>query len=151
MYSISASLPVGILLAQKSPDLWTVQPTTTVFDAIKLMADKNIGSVLVLDEGNVVGIFTERDYTRKMVLMGRSSKETRVSEVLNSNVITVTAVDSIELCMKLMVEKKVRHLPIMDKGSVIGLVSIGDLVHCIISMQNNTIAQMEQYIAGLPG
>ena len=108
---------------------------STVFDAIKLMAEKNIGALLVLSRDRLVGIFTERDYTRKMALMGKTSKDTRVREVLSGNVICVPPGDSVEECMRLMTEHRVRHLPVVEGGKVLGIVSIGDLVNWIISAQ----------------
>ena len=140
--------PISTLLHHKSAALWSVAPEATVFEAIKLMAEKNIGSLLVLSGDKLVGVFTERDYTRKVALQGKTSKDTRVREVISSEVVTVTPQHSIEDCMKLMTEKRVRHLPILEGGKVVGLVSIGDLVNWIISAQNAAIAQMEQYIAG---
>lgn len=140
--------PISTLLHDKTAALWSIAPEATVFDAIKLMADKNIGSLLVMSGGKLLGVFTERDYTRKIALQGKSSKETRVLEIISSQVVSVTPHHSVEDCMKLMTEKRVRHLPILEGGKVVGLVSIGDLVNWIISAQNATIAQMEQYIAG---
>jgi len=140
--------PVSTLLHHKTAELWSIATEATVFEAIKLMADKNIGSLLVLSGGKLVGVFTERDYTRKIALQGKTSKDTRVREIVSSQVVSVTPQHSIEDCMKLMTEKRVRHLPVMDGDKVIGLVSIGDLVNWIISTQNAAIAQMEQYIAG---
>jgi CBS domain-containing protein len=128
--------------------LWSIPPETTVYEAIRLMAEKNIGALPVLSDGRLVGLFTERDYARKIVLQGKSSKETRVREIFTGVVITVKPQDSVEDCMKLMTEHRVRHLPVVDKGNVIGIVSIGDLVNWTISTQAAQIAQMEQYIAG---
>jgi CBS domain-containing protein len=136
------------LLHHKSPALWSIPPDATVFDAIKLMADKNIGALLVLSDGKLVGLFTERDYARKIALQGKSSKETRVREIFTGVVITVKPDDLVEDCMKLMTEHRVRHLPVVDKGTVVGIVSIGDLVNWTISAQDAAITQMEQYIAG---
>jgi CBS domain-containing protein len=112
------------------------------------MAEKNIGALLVLSDGKLVGLFTERDYARKIVLQGKSSKETRVREIFTGVVITVKPQDSVEDCMKFMTEHRVRHLPVVDKENVVGIVSIGDLVNWTISAQDAQIAQMEQYIAG---
>ena len=112
------------------------------------MAEKNIGSLLVMSGGKLAGVFTERDYSRKIALQGKSSKDTRVREIVSSQVVSVTPHHSIEDCMKLMTENRVRHLPVMEGEKVVGLVSIGDLVNWIISAQNAAIAQMEQYIAG---
>jgi CBS domain-containing protein len=145
---MTSSVPISSLLHNKNSALWSVPPDATVFEAIKLMAEKNIGALPVLSEGRLVGLFTERDYARKIVLQGKSSKETRVREIFTGVVITVKPQDSIEDCMKLMTEHRVRHLPVVDKENVVGIVSIGDLVNWTISAQDAQIAQMEQYIAG---
>jgi CBS domain-containing protein len=139
----------SVLFHKKNPALWSISPDRTVFDAIKLMAEKNIGALLVLAaDGRLAGVFTERDYSRKIALQGKSSKETLVSEVMVSNLITVTAEDTVEDCMRLMTENRCRHLPVVEGTKIVGIVSIGDLVNWIISTQNATIEQMEQYIAG---
>ena len=140
--------PISTLLHQKTAVLWSIGPEATVFDAIKLMAEKNIGSLLVMSAGRLQGVFTERDYTRKIALQGKTSKDTRVRDVVSRQVVSVTPQHSVEDCMKLMTEKRVRHLPVLEGDKVVGLVSIGDLVNWIISAQNAAIAQMEQYIAG---
>jgi CBS domain-containing protein len=145
---MKSSVPISSLLHHKGPALWFIPPDATVFDAIKLMADKNIGSLLVLSDGKLMGLFTERDYARKIVLHGKSSKETRVREIFTGVTITVKPDDSVEDCMKLMTEHRVRHLPVLDGQKVVGIVSIGDLVNWTISAQDAQIAQMEQYIAG---
>lgn len=142
------SVPISSLLHHKGPAMWSIPPEATVFEAIKLMADKNIGALLVMSDGKLVGLFSERDYARKIALHGKSSKETRVREIFTGVVITVKPHDSVEDCMKLMTEHRVRHLPVVDKGNVTGIVSIGDLVNWTISAQDAQIAQMEQYIAG---
>lgn len=139
---------VSALLQSKRPILHSVTPETTVFDAIKLMAHKNIGAVLVMAGEKLLGILTERDYTRKVALQGKSSKETWVRDILSSSVITVTNQDSVDDCMRLMTENRIRHLPVVEDGKVIGIISIGDLVNWIISTQSATIEQMEQYISG---
>jgi CBS domain-containing protein len=136
------------LLHHKPAALWSIEPEATVFEAIKLMAEKNIGSLLVMSGGRLAGVFTERDYSRKIALQGKSSKDTRLRQIISSQIVSVTPQHSIEDCMKLMTENRVRHLPVMEGEKVVGLVSIGDLVNWIISAQNATIAQMEQYIAG---
>ena len=125
-----------------------IAPEATVFEAIKLMADKNIGALLVMSGGQLHGIFTERDYTRNVALQGKSSKETRVHEIVTQKILTVKQDDTVEECMRLMTEKRVRHLPVVEGTKVVGIVSIGDLVNWIISTQNAAIEQMEQYIAG---
>ena len=145
---MKSSVPISSLLHHKSSVLWSIPPETTVFEAIKLMAEKNIGALLVLSDGRLVGLFTERDYARKIVLQGKSSKETRVREIFTGVVITVKPHDSVEDCMKLMTEHRVRHLPVVEGEKVVGLVSIGDLVNWIISTQSAQIDQMAQYISG---
>jgi len=140
--------PISTLLHHKTAALWSIAPDATVFEAIKLMADKNIGSLLVMSGDRLVGVFTERDYTRKIALQGKSSKDTRVREIISRQIVSATPHHSVEDCMKLMTENRVRHLPVLEGDKVIGLVSIGDLVNWIISAQNAAIAQMEQYIAG---
>ncbi len=145
---MTTSYPISSLLHQKTSALWSVTPDTTVFDAIRLMAEKNIGALPVLTGERLIGIFTERDYTRKVALMGKTSKETHVREVIAREILTVTPDDSVEDCMRLMTENRVRHLPVIEGMNVVGIVSIGDLVNWIISTQNAAIEQMEQYIAG---
>lgn len=141
--------PISSVLHQKSSAVWTVSPEVTVYDAIKLMADKNVGALVVQGkDGRLAGVISERDYTRKIALQGKSSKETRVHEIVSANVITVTADDTVEDCMRLMTENRVRHLPVVEGPRIVGIVSIGDLVNWIISTQDATIEQMERYIAG---
>jgi CBS domain-containing protein len=119
-------------------------------DAIQLMADKNIGALLVTKGDNLIGIISERDYTRKVVLKGRASKDTPVRDILSGHVIHVSPDHSVDECLKLMTEHRVRHLPVLEGGKVIGVVSIGDLVNWIISAQSSTIQQLETYITGYP-
>ena len=145
---MKTAYPISSLLHQKTSAVWSVTPETTVFDAIKLMAEKNVGALPVLSGGSLVGIFTERDYTRKVALQGKSSKDTRVREIIAPKIVTVTADDSVEDCMRLMTENRVRHLPVVEGANIVGIISIGDLVNWIISTQNAAIEQMEQYIAG---
>ena len=145
---MTTRVPISSLLHHKGPALWSVSPETTVFDALKMMADRNIGALPVMSDKKLAGLFTERDYARKIVLRGKSSRETLVREIVSSSVPTATPEDSVEDCMKRMTEKRVRHLPVIEHGEVVGIVSIGDLVNWIISAQDAAIAQMEQYIAG---
>jgi len=145
---MKTSHPISSLLHGKSTALWSVTPEATVFEAIQLMAQKNIGALLVQAGGRLHGIFTERDYTRKVALQGKTSKETRVREILTASVLTVALDDTVEDCMRLMTENRVRHLPVLQGDKVVGIVSIGDLVNWIISTQNAEIEQLEQYIAG---
>jgi CBS domain-containing protein len=145
---MKTSYPISSILHEKISALWTVAPEATVFEAIKLMADKNIGALLVMSGGQLHGIFTERDYTRNVALQGKTSKETRVREIVTQKILTVKQDDTVEECMRLMTENRVRHLPVVEGAKVVGIVSIGDLVNWIISTQNAAIEQMEQYIAG---
>jgi len=145
---MKTTFPISSVLFQKSSALWTIAPEATVFEAIKLMSEKNIGALLVMSGSGLAGVFTERDYTRKVALHGKNSKETRVWEIVPKEIISVTPDDSVEDCMKLMTEKRVRHLPVVEGANVVGIISIGDLVNWIISAQNFAIEQMEQYIAG---
>ncbi|HZV36190.1 MAG TPA: CBS domain-containing protein [Verrucomicrobiae bacterium] len=139
---------IDSLLNEKCSTLWSISPAATVFDAIRLMADKNIGALLVMDGERLVGMVSERDYTRKVILKGKSSKTTPVREIISSPVISVDPHSSVEECMKLMTEHRIRHLPVLDGDRVVGIVSIGDLVNWIISAQHVAIAQMEDYISG---
>jgi CBS domain-containing protein len=137
-----------ILRTKRDKSVLTIAPSATVYDAVKLMAEKNVGALLVLEGGSVVGVITERDYARKVVLMARSSKETPVREIMTSPVMYVSPERTSEECMALMTENRFRHLPVMDKGKLVGLVSIGDLVKDVISEQKFIIEQLEHYIAG---
>jgi len=136
-----------ILKSKSNQSVHTIAPTASVFDAVKLMAEKNIGAVLVGEGGKVAGIFTERDYARKIVLMSKSSKDTPVRECMTAQVMFVRPEQTSEECMALMTENRLRHLPVMDQGKLLGLVSIGDLVKDVISEQKFMIEQLEQYIA----
>jgi CBS domain-containing protein len=122
-----------------------------VFDAITLMAEKNIGALLVVQDGKLVGIMSERDYTRKVALRGKVSKQTSVKEILSGQVISITPTHTIEDCLRLMTEHRVRHLPVLDGDKILGIISIGDLVNWIISAQTATIQQLQAYISGVPG
>lgn len=133
------------MLAGK-PDVYTVTPDDTVFAALRLMAEKNIGAVLVTSEGAVQGILSERDYARKMVLHGKSSHDTTVREVMTTQVISVGPNWSSEQCMQLMTDKHIRHLPVMDGGQLIGVISIGDVVRAVLQGQQYTISTLESYI-----
>ncbi len=135
------------ILAHKSPQLWSIPPDATVFEAIQLMAGQNIGAVLVMQGESLLGVVSERDYTRKIVLKGKSSRDTRVSEILTEPLV-VRRSDTVEDCMKLMTSHRVRHLPVVDAERVVGMVSIGDLVNWIIRAQDATISQLEGYISG---
>ncbi|HEX4585338.1 MAG TPA: CBS domain-containing protein [Burkholderiaceae bacterium] len=142
----------ALVLASKADrTVYSITPEASVFDALKLMAEKNLGALLVIKEGQLVGIFTERDYARKIILMARSSKETPVRDVMASPVMYVSPDRTSEECMALMTEHRLRHLPVIDGGRLIGLISIGDLVKDVISEQKFIIQQLERYIAGEHG
>jgi CBS domain-containing protein len=145
-------IPTGTIseiLSHKGSMVLTVPPEATVFEAIQKMAEKNIGALLVTDKEKLVGIISERDYTRKVALKGKSSKELKVREIV-SNPVTVTPKHTIEDCMRLMTEHRVRHLPVLEGEKIVGVVSIGDLVNWIISAQSTAIKQLETYISGYP-
>jgi CBS domain-containing protein len=139
---------VSVVLAQKGSAVWSIAPSSTVFDAIHVMAEKNVGALPVLENGRLVGIISERDYTRKVILKGKSSKETLVREIMTKDLVTAHPGDSVGECMAVMTEKRVRHLPVIEGGKMVGLVSIGDLVRRIISAQTATIENLESYITG---
>jgi CBS domain-containing protein len=140
-----------LLKSKHHQTVYTIASTASVFDAVKLMAEKNIGALLVTEGMGVAGIVTERDYARKVILMARSSKETAVREIMTSAVMYVRPDQTTEECMALMTENRLRHLPVMQSGKLIGLVSIGDLVKDIISEQKFIIQQLEHYITGERG
>jgi len=137
-----------ILQSKPSMTVHSVTSTSSMYDAIKLMAEKNIGAVLVIDGGTVKGIVSERDYARKIVLTGRASRETPVGDVMSSPVISVKPETNTEECMAMMTGRRLRHLPVMDGGQLVGMVSIGDLVKDIISEQTYMIEQLQDYISG---
>ncbi|HNS00939.1 MAG TPA: CBS domain-containing protein [Anaerolineae bacterium] len=142
-------MTVSDLLREKGTAVWAVRPDATVFEALELMAEKNIGAVLVLDDGRLVGIMSERDYARRVILMGKSSRETAVSEIMTARVLCVRVRQTVAECMALMTEKRVRHLPVLDDaGHLAGLVSIGDVVKAVIAQQEFTITNLERYITG---
>lgn len=142
-------LRVKYLLANKESgnQVWSIDCEEPVLEAIQIMADKHVGALPVLRNGDLVGMVSERDYARKVILMGRSSAETPVWQIMSSPVITVSAEDSVHHCMQLVTEKRIRHLPVIEKGRLIGVVSIGDLVKAVIEEQQHTISELERYIA----
>jgi CBS domain-containing protein len=142
------SIVAHILTSKSDHSVYTIAPAASVFDAVKLMADKSIGALVVVDDENIVGMITERDYARAIVLMARSSKTTAVREIMTARVMYVLPDQTSEQCMALMTEHRLRHLPVVDKGKLVGLISIGDLVKDVISEQNFTIQQLQHYITG---
>ena len=139
---------VADILEFKGYEVWSVGPDATVLEALKVMADKEVGAVLVQDGDALLGILTERDYARKVVLAGRSSRESPVRDVMTTDVVCVTPDRSVEDCMGLMTDERLRHLPVVDRGTLIGIVSIGDLVKAVIDDREVTIAYLQSYIAG---
>jgi CBS domain-containing protein len=139
---------VSWILAQKSTTVWTIRPDAKVYDAIKMMADKNVGALPVVQNDKLAGIISERDYTRKVILQGRSSKETRVSEIMSTNLVVTHPNESLTGCMRVMTEKRIRHLPVVEDGKLVGMLSIGDALKWVISAQTATIEHLEQYISG---
>jgi CBS domain-containing protein len=137
-----------ILKSKPDQTVHSIAPDVSVYDALRLMADKNIGALLVMEQGRIVGILSERDYARKVVLMDRSSKQTAVRDIMTSSVMSARPDHSNEECMALMTDNRLRHLPVIDNGRLLGLVSIGDLVKDIISEQQFTIEQLQHYIQG---
>lgn len=147
-FNMNPNGTIDALLNLKGHDVWSVAPDQTVFEAIRLMAEKNLGAVLVMENGHLVGMLSERDYTRKIAIKGKTSKETYVREIMSTNLITITSSNTVEDCMRLMNDRRVRHLPVVDDGRVVGVLSIGNLVNWIISAQNAAIGHLEDYISG---
>ena len=136
------------ILDVKGRDVWCIGPEASVFEALKLMAEKEVGALVVLDGGNLAGIISERDYARKIVLLGRASPTTQVKEIMTTDVVCVDPEQSVDECMALVTEKRTRHLPALKDGKLVGLISIGDLVKSIITEQQFIIEQLERYIKG---
>jgi CBS domain-containing protein len=139
---------VNSLLTHKGSQIWSIGPTATVFEAIALMAEKNIGALPVLAGEKLVGILTERDYTRKVILKGKSSKQTAIEDIMTGALVVASPNDSVTGCMKIMLERRLRHLPVTEGEKLIGIISMGDLVRWVISAQAATIDQLESYVTG---
>ena len=137
---------VRLVLKQKDQNIWSVSPDACVYDAIEIMADKYVGALMVMSEGELIGVVSERDYARKVILQGKSSKETQVKEIMTSPAIFVTPEQTVEDGMRIMTDKHIRHLPVVEDGILMGVVSIGDLVKWMISAQQQTISQLHSYI-----
>jgi len=142
---------ISEILHSKGKNVWTVSPETTVYSALEVMAAKNIGALCVTEGSRLVGILSERDYTRKIVLKGKSSRTALVREIISDHVVSVSPDSTIEECLHLMTDNRIRHLPVLEDGKLTGLISIGDLVNYIISSQRSTIEQLQTYISGVPG
>lgn len=136
------------ILHNKSGEILTTRPEDSVYEAIRLMGEKNVGALVAMDNGEVVGVLSERDYSRKVVLQGRTSRDTKVGEIISTPAITVRSRDGIEKCMQLMTGNRIRHLPVVDDGRLVGVVSMGDLVSWVMQSQRHTIEQLQGYIAG---
>ena len=141
-------LRVKHLLARKGHDVWSVDVDEPVLQAMQIMADRHVGALPVLRNDALVGVISERDYARKVILMGRSSAETPVWQIMTSPVVTVTPDDSVKECMQVMTDRRIRHLPVLEAGTMVGMISIGDLVRAVIEEQKETIEQLEKFIAG---
>src|SRR6184192_2916727 len=139
---------IGAVLNQKSRDIYSVSPDATVFEAVQLMDAKNVGALLVMDQEQLVGIISERDYARKIMLRGKRSRETKVAEIMSTNVTVTHPREPVEKCLRLMTDKHIRHLPVVEGDQVVGVISIGDLVKHVISCQQAAIAHLENYIHG---
>lgn len=136
------------ILQKKGNDVIHIEPEATVYDAISKMSERNVGALLVMEKKKVVGIISDKDYRNKVILKGRTSKETRVNEIMTSDLITVTGRENMETCMTIMTEKKIRHLPVMNGNNLEGIISIGDLVKAIIDRQKVEINDLKKYITG---
>lgn len=141
-------MTVNQILSRKGNAVYSVVSTITVYEAIKTMGEKNIGAILVIEDGILKGVMSERDYARKIVLKDKASKDTLVKEIMEERVITVKPTDNLDYCMELMTTRRVRHLPVMDDNLVLGIISIGDVVMAIIELQKNTIEHLDSYISG---
>jgi len=140
-------LKVADILKTKGSNVFSVLPDSSVYDALKIMGEKNIGALMVIENDELKGIFSERDYARKVVLVNRTSRDTMISEIMTPNVITISPTDTIDHCMEQMSEKRIRHLPVAVDGKIIGIISISDVVTAIIQMQKETISHLHDYIS----
>jgi CBS domain-containing protein len=139
---------IEAILAQKGTEIFSILPDATVFEAIELMANKNVGALLVIQDGKLVGLISERDYTRKVMLRGKRSRETQVLEIMSSDLAVVSPREPVENCLRMMTDKRVRHLPVVDGETIRGIISIGDLVKWVIATQSAAIQHLEMYISG---
>ena len=139
---------VNSILSRKGSDVWSIPPDATVFEAIQLMAEKNVGALPVVQNGQLVGIISERDYTRKVILQGKSSKETPVRDIMTQRLVTADPDDRVSECMRRMTENRVRHLPVLEGNKIVGSLSIGDLLAWLIAAQRNAIDNLERYVTG---
>ena len=140
-------MKVADILTLKGSFVYSLTTHASVYDALKMLAEKNVGALMVIEDEKLLGIFSERDYARKIILQGKASHDTPVNEIMTKTVITVQSADSIEQCMELMTKNKIRHLPVVNEGKVAGIISIGDVVMSIIQSQKETITHLQNYIA----
>jgi CBS domain-containing protein len=139
---------IEAILAQKGTEIFSILPDATVFEAVELMANKNVGALLVIQDGKLVGLISERDYTRKVMLRGKRSRDTQVLEIMSSDLTVVSPREPVENCLRMMTDKRVRHLPVLDGETIRGIISIGDLVKWVIATQSAAIEHLEMYISG---
>lgn len=139
---------IEAILAQKGTEIFSISPDATVYDAVALMADKNVGALLVVQDGTLVGLVSERDYTRKVMLRGKRSRETLVHEIMSSGLTVISSREPVENCLRMMTDKRIRHLPVVDGDRIRGVISIGDLVKWVIATQSAAIQHLEMYISG---
>jgi len=142
------SKTVQSIIDDKGSDVWSIDADSSVFDALEVMADKNLGALVVMHAGDLVGIMSERDYARKIILMSRGSRETRVAEIMTPDPMCVSPTDTVANCMQVMTDNRFRHLPVLEDGQMVGLISIGDVVRAVIAEQEFLINQLESYITG---
>ena len=139
---------IGAILNQKDGSVYSIAPDAMVFEAIEMMSERNVGALLVMKGEKLVGVISERDYTRKVFIRGKSSKQTRVEEIMSKDVTVTHPLQGVDECLRMMTDKHIRHLPVVENGKVTGVISIGDLVKHVISCQSATIAHLESYISG---
>ena len=143
------SSTINAVLRNKTGNIWSTTPTASVYEAIEIMAEKQIGALPVMEQGSLRGILSERDYARKIILKGRSSKDTPVADIMTADPVTITPQHTVAECMRIVTDKRIRHLPVVENGRLTGMISIGDLVNWVISEQEQTIRHLEAYISGM--
>jgi CBS domain-containing protein len=148
VFAMDVSGHIGAILNEKHGNVFSIAPDSTVFEAIEMMDNKNVGALLVMEGERLVGMISERDYTRKVFLRGKRSRETKVAEIMSTDVFTTHSSEAVDKCLRLMTDKHIRHLPVLDGDNVVGVISIGDLVKHVISCQSAAIAHLENYISG---
>jgi CBS domain-containing protein len=140
---------ISAILRNKGGEVWSITPTASVYEAIEIMAEKQVGALPVVEQDQLRGILSERDYARKIILLGRSSKDTPIADIMTADPITVTPQHTVAACMRIVTDKRIRHLPVVESGKLTGMISIGDLVNWVISEQQETIRHLEAYISGI--